>query len=283
MRYSHVANTERHRLMSTLEDRLAFAVQIAKEAGDITLRYFGQLSENEHDSKGDGTPVTVADRASETHLRERITDVYPDDAIKGEEFDDKQGTSGYEWVIDPIDGTISFVQGVPLYGTMLACLHDGHPELGVIRMPALHEVVYAADGIGCFHALDGSEPTRARISSIDELDQAIFNTTSLSYFTTPELRSLYDHLDEVCKFSRGWSDAYAWVLLATGRVDCVVEPDLKLWDFAAALPIVTESGGTWSNMEGGQSLESTQLVATNPSLHPVLLETIQSHLGTISR
>lgn len=268
--------------MSTLEQRLAFAVEIAKEAGDITLRYFGQLNADQRDAKGDGTPVTVADRASETHLRERIAEHYPDDAIKGEEFDDKPGTSGYEWVIDPIDGTISFVQGVPLYGTMLACLRDGTPELGVIRMPALREVVYAAEGLGCWHALDGQEPARARMSSVQQLDESILNSTSLSYFTTTALRSLYDHLDRVCKYSRGWSDAYAWVLLATGRVDSVIEPDLKLWDFAAALPIVQESGGTWSDFEGEQTLECTRLIAANPALHASLLAEIGTHLGAIA-
>lgn len=269
--------------MSTLEERLAFAVEIAKEAGDITLQYFGQLNADQRDAKGDGTPVTVADRASETHLRKRIGETYPDDAIKGEEFDDKPGTSGYEWVIDPIDGTISFIQGVPLYGTMLACLRNGHPELGVIRMPALHEVVYAAEGVGCFYTKEGHEPTLARMSTIEDLDQSIINTTSMSYFTTPELRSLYDYLDAQCKYSRGWSDAYAWVLLATGRVDSVIEPDLKLWDFAAALPIVTESGGTWSNLEGGQTLDSTQLIASNPTLHSALLNTVQTHLEAAAR
>jgi len=266
--------------MSTLYERLAFAVEIAKEAGDITLQYFGRLDANQRDAKGDGTPVTVADRASETHLRERISEKYPDDAIKGEEFDDKPGTSGYEWVIDPIDGTISFIQGVPLYGTMLACLNQGHPELGVIRMPALHEVAYAAEGLGCFYARDGHDPIPARVSDVDRLDQSIINTTSLSYFTTPELRSLYESLDQQCKYSRGWSDAYAWVLLATGRVDSVIEPDLKLWDFAAALPIVRESGGIWSNLEGDQHLDSTQLVAANPALHQCLLEAVQFHMSS---
>jgi histidinol-phosphatase len=264
--------------MSTLQDRLDFAVAIAQEAGDITLQYFGQLTPNQRDAKGDGTPVTIADRASETHLRERIGSAYPDDAILGEEFDDKPGTSGYEWVIDPIDGTISFVQGVPLYGTMLACLNEGVPELGVIRMPALREAVYAATGLGCWHAREGHTPSRARVSRIDRIDQSLIDTTSLSYFTTPQLRSLYEYLDRICMHSRGWSDAYAWVLLATGRVDAVFEPDLKLWDFAAALPIVREAGGIWSNAEGESSLDSTQILAANPVLHEQLLAAIRSQL-----
>ena len=166
---------------------------------------------------------------------------------------------------------------------MLACLNNGTPELGVIRMPALGEAVYAATGHGCWHAKDGQDPTPARMSSARSLADSILDTTSMSYFTTPELRSLYCHLDQVCKHTRGWSDAYAWVLLSTGRVDCVIEPDLKLWDFAAAIPIVQESGGIWSNLEGNQSLESTQLIAGNRELHRQLLEEIQSLLGSLAR
>ena len=266
--------------MSALQERLAFAVQAAREAGDITLKYFGKLDREHRRDKADGTPVTIADRESETRLRELIGEKYPNDAILGEEFPYKAGTSGYEWVIDPIDGTISFVQGVPLYGTMLACLNDGHPELGVIHMPVLDEVVYACDGLGCWHRKGQAAPTRARMTAINEPSDSIINSTSLSYFETPELRGLYEHLDSLCRHSRGWSDCYAWVLLATGRVDAVIEPELKLWDFAAALPIVRESGGIWSDLEGNSTLEATQILAANPELHKQLLKVSMERLGS---
>lgn len=265
--------------MSTLEERMQFARSIAREAGEITLGYFGKLSNEQQDHKGDGTPVTIADRASETHLRQRIAERYPEDAILGEEFDDKPGTSAYEWIIDPIDGTISFVHGVPLYGTMLACLRDGEPVVGVVRMPALGEGVYAATGLGCWHERTGHDPVRARVSQTDRIEDTLLNTTSLSYFTTPQLRALYEHLDRDCKHTRGWSDAYAWVLLATGRVDAVLEPELKLWDFAAAIPITLESGGAWSDLSGSRSLDATQVLAANPALYPKLRAKIDSYLG----
>lgn len=265
--------------MNALENRLAFAVDAAKQAGDITLKYFGQLDTEQRREKADGTPVTIADRESETHLRTLISARYPDDAILGEEFDPKSGTSGYQWVIDPIDGTISFVQGVPLYGTMLACLRGGHPELGVIHMPALDEVVYAADGLGCWHRRSNLDAVRAAVSKISDPGAAIINTTSMSYFTTPEMRALYEQLDSKSRHTRGWSDCYAWVLLATGRVDAVIEPDLKIWDFAAALPIVSESGGKWSDLDGNSTLEATKILAANPSLHAKLLDSIQQSLS----
>lgn len=265
--------------MSSLETRLAFAVDAARQAGDVTLKYFGQLDAQHRRDKADGTPVTIADRESETHLRELIGKRYPDDAIVGEEFEPKDGTSGYQWIIDPIDGTISFVQGVPLYGTMLACLYQGQPELGVIHMPVLDETVYAAVGLGCWHSHGDTSPSRASMSAIQDLSQSILNTTSMSYFNTPELRVLYEQLDAECRHSRGWSDCYAWVLLATGRVDAVIEPELKIWDFAAALPIVTESGGIWSDLEGNSTLEASKLIAANPALHAKLLASIRSKLS----
>ena len=269
--------------MSNLKDRLDFAVEIARKAGDVTQRYFGQLSQDQRRDKSDGSPVTVADRESETLLRELISGTYPDDAILGEEFPEKTGTSPYQWVIDPIDGTISFVQGVPLYGTMLACLKDGEPILGVIHMPILDETVYAASGHGCWHSKCGNKPETARFSETRCISEALVNTTSMTYFRTPELRNLYERLDSESKYTRGWSDCYAWVLLATGRVDAVIEPELKLWDFAAAIPIIQEAGGIWSDLGGNASLEADQLIAANPALHGELLRLIENELGQVSR
>ena len=268
-------------MKSELEQRLDFSVEAAKRAGEVTLKYFGKLDPEQRRIKSDGSPVTVADRESESLLRELISQRYPDDAILGEEFEDKPGTSGYKWVIDPIDGTISFVQGVPLYGTMLACLHDDDPILGVIHMPAFDETVWAATDLGCWHRQGSNPPVRGAVSSVTEPAEAIFTTTSLSYFDTPPLRDLYEQLDGICRYSRGWSDCYAWVLLATGRVDAVIEPSLSLWDFAAALPIIRELGGIWTDLAGNSTLEVTQILAANPTLHATLLayceESLASH------
>jgi len=248
-----------------LPQRLEFAVNSASASSRLTLDYFCSTNLDES-TKLDGSPVTAGDRACELDLRARIARAYPDDSILGEEFERTIGTSGYEWVIDPIDGTISFVQGVPFFGTMLACMHDGNPVLGVIVMPALNETVYAGDGLGCWHVTPGNGARRVRVSDVAQVDQALINTTSMSYFQTHEHRRLYDHLDARCKHTRGWSDCYGWVLLATGRVDAVIEPVLSLWDFAAAIPIIVEAGGNWNDMHGDQLLESGEMIAANPSL-----------------
>ncbi len=262
-------------MSNDLQARLDFAVGAAQTSSKITLEYFAQ-SNLDQSTKHDGTPVTIADRACETDLRKRITNAYPDDSILGEEFDRKIGTSEYEWVIDPIDGTISFVQGVPLFGTMLACMYKGFPILGVIVMPSLNETVYAANKLGCWHTIKGSTPTRAQVSGVEKLDESLINTTSMSYFLTPQHRQLYEQLDTHAKHTRGWSDCYGWVLLATGRVDAMVEPVLSLWDFAAAIPIITESGGCWTDFSGHQSLDAGEMVATNGHLHKPIMNLIHA-------
>ena len=261
-----------------LQQRLDFAVAATQRSAKLTLEYFG-ASDLDQSTKHDGTPVTVADRACETDLRKQISDAYPEDSILGEEFERKVGTSEYEWIIDPIDGTISFVQGVPLFGTMFACMKNGHPVLGVITMPALDETIYAADGLGCWHTTHGANPKRAQVSSVDQLDQSLINTTSMSYFRTPAHRRLYEQLDAHAKHTRGWSDCYGWALLATGRVDAMVEPVLSIWDFAAAIPIINEAGGRCTDLSGIETFESCELVASNGVLHDQLLVLIKSQVG----
>ena len=261
-----------------LQHRLDFALAAAKASSQITLKYFNQ-SNLDQSTKHDGTPVTIADRACESDLRDRIAAAYPEDSILGEEFPSKEGTSAYEWIIDPIDGTISFVQGVPLFGTMLACMKDNQPILGVITLPALNETVYAAQGLGCWHTSPFNnndknshhEPIRAHASTTSQLDQALINTTSLSYFDTPQLRALYEQLDTQARHTRGWSDCYGFVLLATGRVDAIIEPVLSIWDFAAAIPIITESGAIWSDLAGNPNIASNQMLTANPTLHTQLI------------
>jgi histidinol-phosphatase len=131
-----------------LQQLLDFAVEIAREAGDITLRHFRGSFVAER--KADNSFVTVADREAEAHLRTRIQTAFPEDSILGEEAGEKSGTSNRRWILDPIDGTYSFVHGVPLYGVLIGVVFMGDPVLGVVNLPASSEIVYAARGLGCF-------------------------------------------------------------------------------------------------------------------------------------
>src|SRR3954447_15446002 len=170
--------------MSEIAERLQFAVGIAREAGDETLRYF-RRSDLAVERKADHSPVTVADRSAEELLRQRIGDRFPQDAIIGEEFGEQTGESGFQWILDPIDGTKSFIHGVPLYTTLIAVLQNGEPQIGVIHAPALAETVWAYKGGGCWYQPSASaEPGAARVSTVGRLSESLLLTTEIASFTT---------------------------------------------------------------------------------------------------
>ncbi|MFG0305494.1 MAG: inositol monophosphatase family protein [Phycisphaerales bacterium JB040] len=261
-------------------DRLRFAEEIAIEAGRKTLEWFNTPT-LEADTKRDGSPVTAADRAAERLLRDRIERAYPDDAILGEEFDDRPGTSGWRWVLDPIDGTKSFVRGVPLYGTMVACERDGRAQIGVIRMPALDETVGAAINGPSHWKPAGSTATRplAR-GDAATLADALGVWTCPEYYHQLGLAPVYHALERTLGLARGWSDCYAFVLLATGRADAVIEAGLQTWDLAAAVPILHEAGLTLSDWRGAPNPSGQRVLASTPAIHAELIELIASHNQT---
>src|SRR5260370_813495 len=155
---------------SELRQLLDFSVQLAREAGEITNRYFkGTLSP---ERKADNSFVTVADRQSERHIRNSIEQAFPDDGIMGEEEGEKSGSSRRRWIIDPIDGTFAFVHGVPFYGVMIGLEVGADPVLGVVNLPALNEIIYAAKGLGCFW-----NDQAARVSSTSTLNSPFLLST----------------------------------------------------------------------------------------------------------
>ncbi len=252
------------------QDRLDFAVGAARKAGASTLEHFGARV-LDAETKGDGSPVTIADRNAEQMLRDMIGATYPHDAILGEEFDDKPGDSGFRWILDPIDGTRSFVHGVPLYGTLVACEHDRKSVVGVIFIPALNEIVYGALGCGAWHKQADRDIIPANVSSVDAIERACICTTSLGYFTRTSTQDAYHAIADRAAIMRGWSDCYAHVLLATGRIDAVIEPYIHAWDVAPLPPILGEIGGRYTNWRAEVSIHDSQGVATNGLLHDELL------------
>jgi histidinol phosphatase-like enzyme (inositol monophosphatase family) len=258
---------------SAVDTRLAFAREIARSAGDVTLRYFGTAT-LEVEQKGDGTPVSVADRTAETHLRDRIAEAFPHDAVLGEEHDDRPGTTGFRWILDPIDGTKSFVHGVPLYGTLVAVERGPHVLAGVIHMPALDEMVFGAVGRGAWHVVGGGEPAPARVSTVATLAESTVCTTSFEYFTGQGTGHVFMDLAPRVAATRGWSDCYAHVLAVTGRIDAVVEPLMSPWDIAATIPIVIEAGGRCTSWQGKTDAYATDAIVTNGLVHDELLEIV---------
>ena len=258
-------------------DRLDCALEAVVRAGDRIMEYFGS-GDIGVVQKSDGSPVTKADRAAETLLREAIESAFPDDAILGEEFDDREGTSGYRWVLDPIDGTVSFVYAVPLFGTLVAIEHfEGDTPktvAGIINCPALKEAVYAIDGGGAWHLRPGiDEPTPARVTMNDDIDEALICTTSVGYYRDDD-RAVFNRITEGVRRMRGWSDCYAYLLAATGRADAVVEPYVNAWDIAPMPVIMREAGGLHTDWAGNDTVYSSNSVASNGRIHEELLRII---------
>lgn len=276
-----------------LQHRMIAARRIALEAARLTLRWFpgptvGGVRANSasrgtltQDIKGDGSPVTIADRSAETLVRERLAAEFPHDGVLGEEFGEHAGTSEFRWVVDPIDGTVSFVHGVPLYGTILGLEKDGSPVGGVIVMPALNELIWGAIGLGAWHELEldaagqARTSTSARVSKTSRLSDATVVTTSLDYFEKAHVGELYPRLQKACAVTRGWSDCYGLVLVATGRADASVEPLMKPWDICGAVAIIEEAGGRCSDCAGHRRVTSGNAVVSNGVLHDQLLAVVR--------
>lgn len=264
-------------MTTTADNRLEFAVEIARQAGDQTLKLF-RSDQLDLDRKSDGSPVTAADRAAEELLRQRIGDQFPADAILGEEFGEKSGTSGYRWVLDPIDGTKSFVSGVPLYTTLVAVLHEEQPLIGVINAPAAGEMVYAARGSGCWHIIDDKAPKQCQVSQVDDLSEAVFLTTSVRSYTTdrdPDGWPVYDRLQSATRITRTWGDAFGYLLVATGRAEIMIDAIMNLWDTAAIQPVIEEAGGRFFDWSGKPSVHSGEAIATNGQLASEVLERVR--------
>ncbi len=244
-----------------------FAISIAREAGELTLRWF-KTPGLEVVLKTDGSPVTTADREAERLLRDRIAVAHPDDSVIGEEGDDRSGSSGRTWILDPIDGTESFIRGVPLYGTLVALADEHGPAVGVVNLPALDECIWAGRGRGCFA---NGQP--ARVSEQTNLSGACVVTSGVDYWPST---SILDRLVEHDVIIRTWGDAYGYALVATGRVDAMIDPVVNRWDVAPMLTILPEAGGVFSDFTGSVTDDGGTALASNAATHPLLLELLST-------
>jgi len=232
-----------------LKKLLDFAVDIARGAGAITYRHFKGSFLTER--KADNSFVTVADREAERHLRARIAEAFPDDSILGEEEGEKSGTSNRRWIIDPVDGTIHSCMEC----RSTVCSFEGEPVLGVVNLPALGELVYAARGLGCFW--NGEV---ARVSATSALDQALLLSTDFGVCEQYGFGPAAESLQRQVQARRTWGDAYGHMLVATGRTDIMLDPVMNVWDCAALLPIQEEAGGTFTDW-----MESARFTEAMPS------------------
>lgn len=257
-----------------LSARLAVALTAAREAGGLILEYY-QSDEIGLESKSDDTPVTAADRGAEQLLRERLTAAFPGDGILGEEFDDHPATNGYRWILDPIDGTKSFVAGVPLFGTLMGLEHEGETVLGVCRFPGLNEVMYAVRGQGAWWQKGDGRPRRARVSTVDRMDQAIYCFTGMEGFQKTGRMDVFEAFRDQAKLCRGWGDCYGHMLVATGRAEVITDPLMSPWDAAALVPIVQEAGGCFLSWDGEVTPHGGSGFSVNAALKDAVLEILR--------
>ena len=252
-----------------LESYLNFARQLAYRAGRITLSYYNKGIQ--HDMKGDDSPVTAADRAAEEFIRGEIDKAYPSHAIVGEEYGEKAGANNpFRWIVDPIDGTKSFLKGVPFYSVLIALEIEGVSRVGVVCFPALDEILYAADGLGAWW-----NGKRARVSKVRELKQAVFAYTSWSSFRTGKKLDVFSNLHKECFFGRGWSDAYGYYMVATGRAEIMLDPVIKIWDVAPFPPIFREAGGFFGSWNGREGHTHGDGLAVNSALKSKVLKLLR--------
>jgi histidinol-phosphatase len=258
-----------------IDERLNFAVAIAREAGEITLKYF-RRDDLQVDRKADQSPVTVADREAEQLLRERISSRFAEDGIIGEEFGEVGGKSGFQWILDPIDGTKSFIHGVPLYTTLIAVLHKGEPLVGVVHAPALAETVYAAKGGGCWHLCGAeSKPRRACVSTVARLSDGLLLTTEVASFTThraTDALGTFVKLQRAARLARTWGDGYGYLMVATGRAEVMIDPVVNIWDAAPLQTVIEEAGGHFTDWNGNPTIHSGDAIATNGLLTDEVLK-----------
>ena len=242
-----------------------FAAETAYLAGRLTLGYFGTGVRPEF--KADDSPVTVADRLSEEFIRGRIEKRYPTHAIVGEEYGVKE-TAGasVRWFVDPIDGTRSFMRGVPLYGVLLGVEIEGRPTVGAAYYPATDELLVAAVGQGCYW---NGRP--AHVSEVAELGRAYISCSDFGNFEVYGKADAWNRLVRSTYTRVGWSDAYGYLLVATGRLEAMLDPIMNSWDGGPFVPILQEAGGYFGDWHGNPTIHAGEGLATNAALRDEIL------------
>lgn len=251
----------------SLKEILDVAIEVAYLGGCTTLGYFNAGVGVEE--KGDATPVTVADREAENVIRGTILKYFPTHSILGEEHGRSAGDPDYTWVVDPIDGTKSFIHGVPLYGTVVGCLVKGEPLVGAVSLPPLGDLFGAAQGLGA--TWNGR---RCRVSEVSQLRDATLLAGSIT--RAIKRSDAFETLADQVKLNRGWGDVYGYMLVASGRAEVMLDPTINLWDIAGVAPIVREAGGFFGNWKGEATVHGPDAVAANAGVRDVVLSTLKN-------
>jgi histidinol-phosphatase len=247
--------------------RYEAAIEAADKAARLALGYFDTPLAIER--KRDESPVTRADREAEAFLRSTLQASFPTDAFLGEEHGETPGSSGFRWIIDPVDGTRSFVRGIPIWATLVGLEHQGEQIAGVVVAPAMRTTYRALRGDGAYR--DGR---RIRVSDVAALGEAHMLYSNLAWFIKPGRLESFVHLAAQTERQRGFGDYYGFVLVAQGSGDFMIEHGVHAWDVAAIRPIIEEAGGRFSNWDGGADIHRPDVLVSNGQVHDQALETL---------
>jgi histidinol-phosphatase len=244
--------------------RYELAVDAAGKAARLALGYFDTGLAVEW--KGDQSPVTIADREAEALLRTTMLGAFANDGFLGEESGSRPGSSGFRWIIDPIDGTRNFVRGIPIWATLVGLEYRDEPIAGVIEVPALGQTFRALRGDGAYRG-----ERRLRVSDVADLGEAIMFYSSLSWFVRAGKERQFLDLAARTQRQRGFGDFYGFVLVAQGSGEVMVEHGVHAWDVAALLPLLEEAGGRLTDWDGTRTIHRPDVLASNGRLHDATL------------
>lgn len=254
---------------------LALALRLADTADDIAMSRF-DIADLDIDTKPDASFVTEADLATERAIRDMLTAERPDDGVFGEEYG-SSGDARRRWVIDPIDGTSNYLKGIPIWATLIALEVDGLPRLGVVSQPALGRRWWAAEGAGAWTNTSDGSARRIHVSEVDALERASISFQSIEQWEDAgRLDALLAIRRSVWR-DRAYGDAIPYMWLAEGRLEFVAEFDVKEYDIAALVAIVTEAGGRFTAIDGSFDLSARSCLATNAALHDGFLGILAAH------
>lgn len=247
-----------------IDELLPFLKLLASESSAIIKRYF--RTNLVIDNKSDDSPVTVADKLAESKMRDIINKKFPSHGIIGEEFGDYNADAEFVWVLDPIDGTKSFISGALSFGTLIALLKNSEPILGVINHPVLNEFL-VGDNNTCL--LNGRE---VKLRECPDLSGATLLTTDHLNIGKFQNQKKFDELIKSVKLYRNWGDCYGYYLLATGYADIMIDPIMNLWDSMALIPIINGAGGVITDFNGNDPVKGNSIIASNKTLHNYVIQ-----------
>ncbi len=256
--------------MNLQTEIVPFIKYLADESGEIIKRYY--RTPVKVDTKKDDSPVTIADKKTEEFLRNEIMKKFPEHGIIGEEFGEINPDTEYKWVLDPIDGTKSFICGTPLFGTLIALMKNDEPILGAINLPVLNELLIGDN----LKTTLNDKHVKFRVCK--NISDAVLLTTDFKSYGEYQSRKGLDNLISKVKIVRGWGDCYGYYLVATGYADIMVDPIMSIWDKMALIPVIKGAGGIITDIQGRDAVKGTSIAAASPVIHSEVIKILNQGL-----